>query len=47
MVKVGGSSYIFDILKDYFSGRNGLLMAENRSAMISVKLKGAVLRGLS
>ena len=35
LIKVGISSYIFDTLKDYFSGRSVSLMAEDRSMMIS------------
>ena len=35
LIKVGISSYIFDRLKNYFSGRRVSLMAENRSMMIS------------
>ena len=35
LIKVGISSYIFDTIKDYFSGRSVSLMAEDRSMMIS------------
>ena len=35
LIKVGISSYMFDTLKDYFSGRSVSLMAEDRSMMIS------------
>ena len=35
LIKEGISSYIFDTLSDYFSGRSVSLMAEDRSMMIS------------
>ena len=35
LIKVGISPYIFDTLKDYFSGRSVSLMAKDRSMMIS------------
>ena len=35
LIKVGISSYIFDTLKDYFSGGSVSLMAEDRSMMVS------------